>query len=259
MKHYTKAEHLGDVEVAGASGVSFSDSDSLYISRAISKTSPNLGGIVSCTISLAQTDFLTTPFSYYSVAGGPNGSVAVRNETANELEFYSKERVKVFNMELPTGKQKGIAIDGQGHIYVCDSESDCVRVYESSGNLSRVITSPDIRKPQNIALMTNAVVVTCHGDAPATVCLDNTNELLWENDDLEEPVGVAVDDNNDVYVCDVDEGKVIMVTNDGEMTFDMLDEEQLQRGKPSDVAVSGNKMAVQLLNKDMVKLFRLTS
>lgn len=240
----------------GAHGICFKDDETLYISKTI-ENKASTGGVITCSMNLQQKEFFTKACSYYSIATGPASSIAVRNGTANELEIYSQQPTKVLSLQLPAGKHKGLAVDDNGQVYICDAESDCIRVYDASGDLAKVIKEKEIKRPQYIALTSTGFVVTCMGEQPATVCANRDGKVIWINDELESPSGVAVDSNNDVYVCDTQERKVVMITNDGEFSFDMVDEHMLKHEKPFAVAVHGDKLAVQMLESDSLKLYRL--
>lgn len=249
------------MSIPGAHSLSFRDPSTLYVSTVIGQKTPSQGGVVECSMDVHTKPFFTSNCSYYSVATGPEGAVAVRNAICdkNDLEIYSQKGHKVVEWQLPAGKHKGMVIDAECNLYVCDASSHCIRVYDLTGELKRVIKNKEIRKPQYIALTLTGLVVTCMGDEPSLVSLSLDGEVLWSYDEFDWVAGVAVDGNNDIYVCDVVEKKVIMLANEGEVSFDLVDGSMLQNHQPFSVAVCGNKLAVQLLECDVVKLFTLTS
>ena len=265
QKHFTKAEHLWDIEVPGAHSISFKDGDTLFVSQVIGEN-VHEGGIIKCT-GLQQESFLPPhACSYYAVAIGPDEEVVARNGTTNEIEIYSQlEKNKVFSWPLPAGKHKGLAVNKDGLIYMCDTSSHSVRVYHPTGDLIRVIQNSDMKSPHYLAVNHRGLVVTCMGDEPAVLYFDFEDqedgewEPDWEFGEFEWPSGVAIDDNNDIYVCDTEDKKVVMIAAGGDLTFDMVTEEMLGGKKPFAVAVYGNRLAVQLLDSDVVKLYELTS
>lgn len=225
------------------------------------------GGIVKCT-GLQQESFLPAEScSYYAVSIGPDQEVVARNGTTNEMEIYSQiERNKVFSWPLPSGKHKGLSVNKDGLIYMCDTSSHSVRVYHPTGDLVRVIQCSEMKSPHYLAVTERGLVVTCMGDEPGCLYFDleeETEEGEWEPDweisEFEYPSGVAIDDNNDIYVCDTEDKKVVMIAGGGEITFDIITSHMLGGKKPFSVAVHGNRIAVQLLDSDVIKVYELTS
>lgn len=258
--HYTRVKHMGDVSVPGANGLCFQDADTLYISRG-NKPSPTAGSITKCSIDLRLDDFIENSCSYNGIALGPEGAVVVRNAVSNELEVYSPEKTKVCQWRLPGGKHQGMVVSNVGQIYVCDAASDCIRLYEASGELVQVIRQREIKSPQYLAITENYLVVTCAGEEPQTVVMDIQHpeaDILWSDEEIEQPMGVAFDENNDVYVCDAEEKRIVMLTNGADMSFNIIPRHVLN-GKPTDISIYEDKLAVLLPDSGTIKLFQLTN
>lgn len=246
------------MRISGAHDICFSDPHTLFVSQVIGPDTPS-GGIARCVDDVVF-DYYTDKCSYYGISWLENGLV-VRDGPMNKIELISKEKVKIAEWQLPAGKHKGLDTTSQGYILICDSLGDCIRVYEASGQLIRVIKNSHTRKPQYIAASPedDSFVFTClHSESPAVTKMSLSGDVIWEYDDMEFPQGVAVDSNGDVYVCDSGNNKIIMITSDGLTTFNMVDRRHLDNKKPFAIALCEDMMAVQLMDEPVVKLFQLT-
>ncbi|MGO8803780.1 NHL repeat-containing protein [Candidatus Binatus sp.] len=134
-------------------------------------------------------------------------------------------------LDAPTG----IALDSSGNIYVTSSTNSSVRVFaplaSSSGTLNEapiaIISGPstDLDAPQGIALDSNDKIYVAGTDVtvpevliypalggsgwvagpPATYTVAPAATIAGSTTDLANPIGVALDSNNKIYVADVDD------------------------------------------------------
>lgn len=260
MVHYTKASAHSRVEITvpGAHALSFADSDTLYVSRTRGGDAYS-GGVDVCKVSTGKKEeYLREKCDYYALLAGEDGEIIARNGTMNELEIYSGLKVKVMEKDLPAGQHKGMAITRDKRILVCDKRSDCIRVYDHSLELVKVLTNEDIVKPFYIAATQSGFVFTRMGPNPAVVKMDSEGNELWTFE-LDYPQGVAVDNNGDIYVCDAENDRIVMITTDGSQSFDMVTAKQLDGTSPFSIAICDTCLAVQLRDSDKIKLFNLTS
>lgn len=257
LRHYGKATSDGiDLEIRGAHDLCYQYEDTLLVSQVADHES-QMGG-VSVYTRHGVKPLLEERSSYYGVAAMEDGAIAVRNGTTNKIEVYSRDNTRVSEFQLPSGKHKGIAVTQEGNILVCDSANDCIREYEVDGSLRRVIQNKAVKKPGYVATLDSSIIVTCAGHEPCVLKLTSAGKQIWKYKDIGFPQGISVDRNGDIYVCDAENKCIVMVTPDGAMSFKMISPGQLDNLMPFSVAVSRDKMAVQFMENNRIRTFRLT-
>jgi streptogramin lyase len=130
----------------------------------------------------------------------------------------------------------GIALDGQGNIYVADYNSHCIRKITPSGNVitlaGRVAgfadgigTSASFYYPLSIAVDSNGTIyvadqsnqrirkVTPYGEVSTLAGNGNPGNVdgLGTNASFRNPAGIAVDASGVVYVADTDNGSIRLI------------------------------------------------
>lgn len=76
----------------------------------------------------------------------------------------------------------GLALDGKGELYAVDNGRDRILRYDRDGNYLGEIRNPDLKKPRNIAIIENRLLIT---DEQAGVFFFNLSSREWDRlDDL---------------------------------------------------------------------------
>ena len=77
---------------------------------------------------------------------------------------------------------EGIAVDGRGNVYVCDTSNSRVEKFDSTGNFTaqwgnQTTGNGQLRGPMGLALVStgNYICVGSYGSAPITVFVNDTN------------------------------------------------------------------------------------
>ena len=139
----------------------------------------------------------------------------------------------------------GIAIDDSDNIYVTDSGCRSVFKFDSDGTKIGVVrpSMPNF-SPRGVAVSSDQVIVS-----------DRKNcKLIFFTRDLElvkttdfhgrGPVGVACDEDGNVYVCDFDDGCVRVQTVEGKLLYSFSDKGSCKLNKPYSICVDGRLVYV---------------
>lgn len=196
--------------------------------------------------------------SYYGIAIIDAGAIVVRNGTTNRIEVYSHDYNKINEFDLPAGMHKGIAATQDGNILVCDSSNGCIREYGVDGTLHRVIQNKEMENPSYVATHNSNIIVSCAGEEPCIIKLMADGSFIWHCDEIDFPQGIDVDKNGDIYVCDLENKQVTMLTPDGCTAFTMVRPDQLGHRLPSMVAVHEDRLAVKFMDSNIVQRFQLS-
>jgi DNA-binding beta-propeller fold protein YncE len=119
----------------------------------------------------------------------------------------------------------GIALDEQGRVYVADTGNHRIQVFDANGKLIRGFGDKgsglrEFNKPSGLAAHRGFLYVADRGNSRVQVMtyggiFIREITLKTKNDELKEPVAVAVDVQNKIYVLDADGDKVWTFDNDG--------------------------------------------
>lgn len=117
-----------------------------------------------------------TLYSPTRIAEGPDGKLYVSDTSTNSVFIYR-------NL-LPEGELKGlakplgVAVDGQGNLYVGNDERDNIEVYDSSGVKLRDIGSGAVQMPNDLALDRDGNLFVADSRANAVVVFGPDGALL---------------------------------------------------------------------------------
>lgn len=174
------------------------------------------------------------------VALAQNGSIYV-TDTGNSRIVQLDANGKVINTwgkRTPDGQSPpapgtfiepwGIAVDGQGNVYVADTWNHRIQKFDQTGKFLLEWQSgngTNLWGPRGIAIGTDErIYVTDTGNKRVLAFDANGNFLLEFNKSgdgsLDEPVGIALGQNGEVYVADTWNQRVAVFSADGEFQTD---------------------------------------
>jgi len=160
-------------------------------------------------------------------AGSPDDAIALDDEGNIYCSNYVGDAVFKFT---PSGQvssfvtglntPNGIAFNSQGDLYVCDGQGNKIYIYDKDGNEkasyansghpSGVIKSHD----SDTMIFTEYVGRTINTITPDGTITEISNDPL-----LVGPVGLAYDDDNQLYVGNFTNRKIYKVASDGSLTY----------------------------------------
>ena len=151
--------------------------------------------------------------------------------------------MRVEDFRLP----KGLAVhSASGRIYVADMGNECVKVCEAAGNVLDSIGEGTLREPYGLLLVSKALYVTDMElnsllvfDVTAKTLLGIAGKKDKSTDGLSQPKGLALDQDEFIYVCDSGNDRVVIYTTKLEfvkpLSWDSIK-------NPLNVAFSNKKM-----------------
>jgi DNA-binding beta-propeller fold protein YncE/tetratricopeptide (TPR) repeat protein len=120
----------------------------------------------------------------------------------------------------------GISVDGQGMVYVSDTGNHRIQVFNKDGKFLRTIGSKgsgprQFSSPAGIAAKDGILYVADRGNSRVQVLTADgiyLSQITWKKkkDEMEEPVDVAVDLQNRIYVLDEERNNVRVFSPAGE-------------------------------------------
>jgi DNA-binding beta-propeller fold protein YncE len=169
-------------------------------------------------------------------------------------DFASKTYSELGTKGMGTlAKPLGMAIDGQGRLYVCDGAGKRIVVFDKDGNFVASLAKPgDLDKPSSVAVTKDGsriYVVDAGGvesDKHHLVVFDANGEKLMvvgsrgsEPGQFNLPVGIAIAPDGTVYVVDGGNFRVEAFSPDGKFlrAFGEIGRRSGQFARPKDVAI----------------------
>jgi len=154
-----------------------------------------------------------------AIAIDSNGNIYCSNYVGDTVfKFTPSGDVSSFITGLNT--PNGLAFNSVDELYVCDGQGNMIYKYDIDGNQldsfsvpghpSGIVKSPD----SDIMIFTKYQGNSIHSLAP-----DGTEDLISDADDLNGPVGLAFDDNGDLYVGNYTNREIYKVLNNGDLDF----------------------------------------
>ncbi len=120
------------------------------------------------------------------------------------------ERLQVINQNLST--PSGVALDSYENLYVTDSDTNRLLIYDSDGNYVDAIYSLD--EPISVAVGNDRIYVGNDGSGKVSVYDINRN-YLDSIGDFTKPTSIEVDSEGKIYVVDASEDRVYVFNADG--------------------------------------------
>ena len=161
----------------------------------------------------------------------------------NEPPPKTHASMRVEDFRLP----KGLAVHGaSGRIYVADMGNECVKICRAAGNVLDSIGEGTLREPYGLLLVSSVLYVTdmelnslLAFDVSAKSFLGMAGKKGKSSDGLSQPKGLALDQDEFIYVCDSGHDRVVIYTTKLEfvkpLSWDSIK-------NPLNVAFSNNKM-----------------
>jgi DNA-binding beta-propeller fold protein YncE len=179
----------------------------------------------------------------------------------NYISTIGKHGNKAGEFNQPTG----IAISGN-EIYVVDHLNDRVQVFNKTGAFIRQFGNNCLKQPAGIAIRnseTEKLVYVCDSQNDRIVIFDTTGNLVNSIDSLglDKPWDICFDNNNNLYIADVYNNRVIELDpwHNKLLTFGIHGQEAGQFKLPQGLAVSpdGKYLYVADTHNDRLQRFKM--
>lgn len=173
-----------------------------------------------------------------------SNKIVVYDTSGNFLFFFGTRGAEEGNLSAPTG----IGADEQGNIYVCDIGNKRIEKYNENGKFITTLGEGIIDSPMGIYVKNEKIYITDWTKSKVYI-LSSRGEKLREftYEDMNLPVGIALDDSDNIYVVDSGFSACIYkFNNDGKFikqigSYGVGQSEFLG---PYDIAISKNVMIV---------------
>jgi DNA-binding beta-propeller fold protein YncE len=177
--------------------------------------------------------------------------VYVTDPGSGRLHVYDRSQKRYFPVER-WGEEDlispiGIAVDGNGNMFVSDSVLKQVLVFDKEGKYLRAIGPPDLfKRPSGIALEGNRLyVVDTHGHRVIVLSKENGNFLFSfgkngiENGNFNYPTNIFITKEKLIYVTDSMNFRIQIFDQDGgfRSSFGKLGDSSGNLSKPKGIAV----------------------
>ena len=154
-----------------------------------------------------------------AIALDTEGNIYCSNYVGNAVfKFTPSGQVSSFVTGLDT--PNGIAFNSEGDLYVCDGQGNKVYVFDKDGNEKASYDNPGhpsgIIKSHDSETMIFTEYV---GRSINTIAPDGTITEITSDPLLVGPVGLAYDDDNQLYVGNYTNRKIYKVASDGSLTY----------------------------------------
>jgi len=145
------------------------------------------------------------------------GGIFVANRKSNNIVFFRGEgnfaRTVHDAKSLKEPSYRGITLDSQGNLIVCDSENQCVKLISPHGEILKTIGRGWVM-PNNCLFYKNKIFVADR-DAHLIKVFSSTGRFLYEfgrygsgDGELNKPTGLAVDKTGHLLVCSLGNNRV---------------------------------------------------
>jgi len=177
--------------------------------------------------------------------------VYVTDPGSGRLHIYDRSRKRYFVVERADDVDLispiGIAVDGNGNMYVSDSVLKRVFGFDMGGKYLRAIGSPDVfQRPTGIALVGDRLyVVDTHGHKATVLSKENGNLLFsfgkngMDKGNFNYPTNIFVSNEKLIYVTDAMNFRIQIFNPDGSYltSFGKLGDGSGNFSKPKGIAV----------------------
>ena len=168
-----------------------------------------------------------------------------------------------FCTDARLSRPTGLAVDGEGCLYIADTGNGAIRRLDTEGNLSTVMTG--LEEPTGLCWHDGALYIAETGRSRILCVKDDKEEVLagngGEKDEsgvygygyadgpadaalFEHPQGIAVADDGAVYIADTGNGAVRKLVDGQVSTIAVTSEDDLNLVSPRGILVSGTRLLV---------------
>ena len=184
--------------------------------------------------------------------------VGSRNDNRILLFRSNGDHVSTIHSGESLKEPRGISLDSQGNLIVCDTGSECVRFISSEGNTFKTIGKGSLRMPFDCVCFDGKIFVSDR-DAHLIKVYNSNGELLYEfgrygtgDGEFDRPTGLAVDKTGHLLVCSTGNHRVQVFTLDGKFVtkFGACGKKLGQLERPTSLSVlkSGHLVICELDN-----------
>ncbi|XP_013398617.1 tripartite motif-containing protein 2-like [Lingula anatina] len=161
---------------------------------------------------------------------------------------------------------KGVAVDKNGHILVCDASNKCICVYDAvQYNLINKISIPMCKEPEYIAVLPGRdtiVVSDCYGHCVYGVTPQGDVVFQYGTPGkkgsgdgyLDQPWGVCTDSAGHIFIDDQCNNRVVVLTSDGQLLKYVVGQQQFSIPRCVTLDTKGQLVVGDIRGK--VKTFR---
>ena len=195
------------------------------------------------------------------------GRIFVCSRLSNKISLFqsSGEYIKTILNSVYSGefsesleKPRGISLNDQGNLIVCDSENACLRFISPEGNILKTVRKRGLLMPFDCVFYEDKIFVS-DLDAHFIKVFDSTGKFLYEfggygtgDGNFNRPAGLVVDKTGHLLVCSTGNHRVQVFTLDGKFVskFGGYGNEMGQLGRPTNLCVlrSGHIVVCELDN-----------
>ena len=184
------------------------------------------------------------------------GRTYVANLASGHIQMFKPngEYIAILNNQKtnnrPLNNPRGISLDAQGNLIVCDTGNECVKVFSPESGISKTIGWSTM--PTCCLCYENKIFVSDYEEHRIKVYSSEGN-FLYEfgnygtgNCELNQPAGIAVDKSGHLLVCSFGNNAVQVFTLDGNFitSFGEYGDKLGQFHQPSSVSVLKNGQIV---------------
>ena len=188
------------------------------------------------------------------------GQIFVCSRRSNKISLFRSggEHIQsVYGGEL-LEKPRGISLNAQGNLVVCDAENKCIRFISPEGNILKTVREGGLHMPFDCVFYEDKIFVS-DLDAHVIKVFDSTGTFLYEfggygtgDGKFIRPAGLAVDKTGHLLVCSTGNHRVQVLTLDGKFVskFGSHGNKMGQLGRPTNLCLlrSGHIVVCELDN-----------
>ncbi|XP_070548777.1 tripartite motif-containing protein 2-like, partial [Ptychodera flava] len=154
-------------------------------------------------------------FKPYDTAMADNGDYYTADRynqciVVSDAKSEVKQIIAMGKLKDPTG----VFVDKDRNVFIADYDADCVIKCNGDGD---IISRRQLSQPYSLTMNSKyQLIVSCRGDVKCIYVLDSNLEILnqFGSDHLEYPLGVTVDNADNIYVAD--SRKIVKFDRQGE-------------------------------------------